>query len=422
MTDSSARSQRVIAFGVFEIDPSARELRKQGRRVRLQEQPLQVLEMLLARPGEIVTREELHRALWPGSITVDFDHGLNNAVARLRDVLGDHAASPQFIETLPRRGYRFVYPLAAPTVSPAAPAEPEALAPPSVSKRRRRFWLSGAALAVVLAGGAALVLPRAPERARAPEPATATAPSIAVLPFVNLSADPENDHFADGLTEELVSKLAEIRGLDVVARTSSHRFKGSQQSSTQIARALQVNHLLEGGVRRSGDRLRITAQLIDAREDKHLWSQTFDRAAGDIFQIQEEIAFAVAAALRVSLLDADETRIRRHGTRDPEAHRLYLIAQSHLLHRTRASDPEVAKRSLEAALARDPEFAEAHAGLARFYFIRAWSTLADAEQSARLGAAAAARAVALDPESSEARHANANFQFWRYRFRGDFAA
>jgi adenylate cyclase len=184
-----------------------------------------------------------------------------------------------------------------------------------------------------------------------------------VLPFISLSQDKDNEYFSDGLTEELVTKLAGIRGLKVLARTSSFRFKGKGESAAAIARALQVNHLLEGSVRRSGTHLRITAQLIDAGKDEHVWSQTYDREVGDIFQIQEEIAFAVAAALKVSLLEADQSRIRKHGTSDSEAYRLYLIAQSHLLSRARPTDLGVAKRALDEAIARDPNFAVAYAGL-----------------------------------------------------------
>jgi Tfp pilus assembly protein PilF len=173
-------------------------------------------------------------------------------------------------------------------------------------------------------------------------------------------------------------------------------------------------------VRRSANRMRITAQLIDARKDEHLWSQTFDRDIGDIFQVQQEIAFAVAAALKLSLLASDEFRMRKHGTSDPEAYRLYLIAQAHLLNRARGSNENSAKRALDAALARDPNFAAAHAGLAQYYFNRAWGALAETEESARLGTAEAERAVTLDPTSSDAAQARANFRFWHYRFGGDY--
>jgi TolB-like protein/DNA-binding winged helix-turn-helix (wHTH) protein len=406
-----AESRRIYRFDVFEVDTLAHELRRQGVSVRLQEQPYQILLLLLERAGQAVTREELRHKIWPSSVFVDFDHGLNNAIARLREALGDDAATPRFIGTIPRVGYRFV--------GAVAVDQPEA----SEAWNRSRWPAVAASVATAALLVTLLTLAlfdRRDEQAAVSE--AVAAPSIAVLPFVNMSSDPENEHFSDGLTEELVSKLAGIRGLRVVARTSAFRFKDKPESAAAIADALQVDHLIEGSVRRSEGHLRITAQLIDARTDEHIWSRTFDRDIGDIFQIQEEIALAVASALKVSLIESEELRIRTRGTNDPEAHRLYLIAQSHLLARTKTPDPNVAKLSLEAAIERDPKFAAAHAGLARYHFRRAWGSLVDTEESSRLGAAAAERAVALDPESSDAHLARANFEFWRYRFRGDYGA
>jgi TolB-like protein/DNA-binding winged helix-turn-helix (wHTH) protein len=424
----SIETLQILRFGVFEVDGRAHELRKQGLRIRLQDQPFQILRFLVEHAGDVVTRDELRQKLWPSSVYVDFDHGLNNAIARVRDALGDAAGTPRFIETLPRIGYRFICPVeraasAAHPINKAADIPiPPADAPPSwSSKRPRAFTFGIVALLVALALLVSLWL----TRQRADETRTASlpqAPSIAVLPFASLSSDKDNDYFSDGLTEELVTKLAGIRGLKVVARTSSFRFRGKEESVAAIARALQVNHLLEGSVRRSGTHLRITAQLIDAGKDEHVWSQTFDREAGDIFQIQEEIAFAVAAALKVSLLDPEQSRIRKHGTSDPEAYRLYLIAQAHLLSRAQPTDLGLAKRALDEAIVRDPNFAAAYAGLAHYYFQRAWGTLTDTEEGARRGRAAAERAVALDPASSEALEARANSQFWSYRFGGDYGA
>jgi TolB-like protein/DNA-binding winged helix-turn-helix (wHTH) protein len=430
----SLETSAVRRFDGFELDMAAHELRRQGTRIRLREQPFQILSLLLEHAGQVVTREELRRKVWPSSVYVDFDHGLNNAIARLRDALGDDRDSPRYIETLPRIGYRFVCQLDETTASPAqndgrsANGAHAVLAAPSPLTagsgwRRRPRPLIGAAL--VLLGAVAVLMIVWAKHWRSPPAPSGSAladPSLAVLPFANLSSDKENEYFADGLTEALVTKLAAIRGLKVVARTSSYRFKGRQESAGSIGQALNVNHLLEGSVSRAGAQLRITAQLIDARSDAHVWSQTFDRRAGDIFKIQDEIAFAVAAALKVSLLDADEFRIRSHGTSDPEAYRLYLIAQSHLLRRTRTPDPALAKRALEAALARDPKFVAAHAALSHYYFERAWSKLTDTEEGARLGIAAADRAVELDPNSSEALEARARFSFWRYRFGGDYEA
>jgi TolB-like protein/DNA-binding winged helix-turn-helix (wHTH) protein len=423
----SIDTSQILRFGVFEVDGRAHELRKQGLRIRLQDQPFQILRFLVEHAGEVVTRDQLRQKLWPSSVYVDFDHGLNNAIARLRDALGDAPGTPRFIETLPRIGYRFIYPVehapsaALPMGKAADIAIPSGDAPPWWNRRPRAviFGIIALLVALALLAGLWMARPRADGTRTASLP---QGPSIAVLPFANLSADKENEYFSDGLTEELVNKLAAIRGLKVVARTSSFRFKDKEESAAAIARALQVNHLLEGSVRRSGTHLRITAQLIDAAKDEHVWAQTFDREVGDIFQIQEEIAFAVAAALKVSLLDADELRIRKRGTSDPEAYRLYLIAQAHLLSRARPTDLGLAKRALDEAIVRDPNFAAAYAGLAHYYFQRSWGTLTDTEEGPRLGAAAAERAVALDPASSEALEARANSEFWSYRFGGDYGA
>ncbi len=230
------------------------------------------------------------------------------------------------------------------------------------------------------------------------EVSLAKQPSIAVLPFINMSSDEESEHFADGLSEEIAIKLAGIRGLTVIGRTSSFYFKGKRESLAVMAQTLKVNHLLEGSVRRSGTRLRITAQLIDAAEGSRLWSQTFDRNLTDIFKIQEDIALAVAMALQVNLLDTDEQRLRKRGTHDAEAYRLYVVANAHLTGVSVTQDAATAKQLFELAIARDPMFAAAYGGLARYHFERAWNTLADVDDGVRRGLAAAQRAVALDPE------------------------
>ncbi len=406
-----ANTERAVyRFGPYEVDVPAHELRRQGERIRLQDQPFQVLRALLERAGQVVTRDELRQRVWPSSVFVDFDHGLNNAIARLREALGDHAGSPSYIETVPRIGYRFL-----------ARVESGGPVPQAAASAPARGW---AAPAVGIAAGAllAIALLMAPDMREPAPDGPPTTPSIAVLPFLSLDQAPESEQFADGLTEELVSRLAGIRGLRVVARTSSLGYKGKSEPATAIAAALQVSHLLEGSVRQSNGRLRVTAQLVDGNSDRHLWSQTFDRDSQDIFEIQVEIARSVAEALEVTLLDADEERISRRGTDDPEAYRLFLIAQSHLLARTTRPDPAVAVRSLQAAIERDPGFAAAHAGLARYHFRRAFGSLVDTEDGARSGMTQARLAVELDPQSSDARMARANFEFWRHRFQGDYGA
>ena len=425
--NASPERSPCIRFGIFEADVRAHELRKDGMRVRLQVQPFQVLAFLLERAGDVVTRDELRRKLWPSSVYVDFDHGLNNAIARLREALGDEAATPRFIETLPRVGYRFIFPLEAPPAQTSAdiaavPGETPASQVQEASRpnRTRRMAIVAVLSMVVIAAGLlAGWLIRGGEQ---PASASAGEASIAVLPFVSMSSDRENEYFADGLTEELTQKLAGIRGLKVAGRTSSYAFKGRNEPSAVIAKTLGVNHLLEGSVRRSGTRLRITAQLIDARDGYHLWSQSFDRNVSDIFEIQENIALAVATALEIRLASADAMRLRHRGTQDPEAYRLYTIARAHLQGLTVKRDLEYARQLFEQALARDPRFAAAHAGIAQYHLKRSFPTFLDPERDGQLGLAAAERAVALDPESSDALEARASFRYWQYRSRDDFAA
>jgi len=425
---SSDRSQ-VIRFGVFEVERRSRELRKQGVRLRLQDQPFQVLAFLLERAGEPVTREELHQKLWPSSVYVDFDHGLNNAIARVREVLGDSATKPRFIETLPRLGYRFIYPvenaLASSGVTTDESAERVAARPAAdslaVSRWSRPLLIATASvtLGIVVLGlffglWIAQRPPLGDARATPPLPKE---PSVAVLPFANLSSDPENDYVAKGLSEELINALAGISDLKVVGRTSSFAFKDTQESAAVIAQQLNVNHLLEGSVRGSEQRLRITAQLIDAASGYHLWSEVFDRDVADILQIQEEIARSVASALEVELLAADHQRLSKRLTSDPEAYRLYLIARAQISWVFGRPDWAVVRRSYEEAIERDPEFAAAHAGLAHFFF-----NFGSSDEEIRLGRAAAERAVALDPGLSEALGARANWEVYTYLVEGDYEA
>ncbi len=270
-------SRRVVRFGDFQVDLRAGELRKHGVRVRLQEQPFKVLAMLLAKPGEVVTREELRQALWPADTFVDFDHGLNSAINRLREALADSAETPRFVETAARRGYRLI--AAVEEVSPATAHEdrmfPELLsgtptvAAPLATFRRRTLWLVGLASAALLAvvlganpGGwqQRLFSKHGPTRIQ----------SLAVLPLLNLSGDAQQEYFADGITDALITDLAQISALRVISRTSAMHYKGTKKTLPEIARELHVDAVVEGTVARSGERVRITAQLIDAPTDRHL--------------------------------------------------------------------------------------------------------------------------------------------------------
>src|SRR5713226_7617908 len=300
--------RRRLGFGLFEADLSARELYKRGLPVPLQDQPFQILTILLERPGEVVTREDLRQKLWPGDTFVDFDHGLNNAINRLREALVDSAESPRYIETLPRRGYRFVAPVesrsaeargptavsipALPAAEAPAPADKsrigETAAEPAGRHRKAKLWAGALAFAALL--GLILGLNLGGLRQRlfprsSPEPIR----SIAVLPFDNLTGDPGQEYFVDGMTDALITDLAQIATLRVISRASTLQYRGSRKPLPQIARELHVDAVVEGAVVRSGDRVRIDAQLIEAASDRHLWARSYDRQLRDVVALQGEV-------------------------------------------------------------------------------------------------------------------------------------
>ncbi len=344
-----------IRFGIFEVDLEAGELRKRGLRIKLREQPLQVLALLLEKPGQVVTREVLRNKLWPGGTFVDFEHGLNKAINRLREALGDEAGSPRFIETLPRRGYRFIAAIENPRVS--RPAEP------------------------------------------------GRQPSIAVLPFSNLSADRENEYFGDGLAEEIIGALGHLPRLKVTARTSAFGFRGKEQDIRRIAEMLGVSNILEGTVRREGGRIRVTAQLINAEDGCHLWSDRFDREITDVFAIQDEIARSIAVALEVKL-GAGPTLLRRHTPKLP-AWEEFLKGRYYASKFTQQSTVR-ARQCFEEAIALDPDFAMAWNHLSRVFMLLTGLGLLDAREAMPLARSAAHKALEIDTSLREAQAALGN--------------
>jgi TolB-like protein len=254
----------LIRFGNFGLDTHAGELWAGNEKVHLQEQPLQILMMLLERAGDVVTREEMHRILWPGRSFGDLEDSLNHAVRRLREALGDPAEHPRFIETLPGRGYRFM-------------ARVEALTPgPSTLGGR---W-------------SAVPFPRIE--------------SIAVLPLENLSRDPEQEYFADGMTDALITYLSKISALRLISRTTVMRYKGTKKPLPQIAKELNVDAVVQGTVMRSGNRVRISAQLIQANPERHLWVESYERELGDILSLQAEVTQAIAREIRRTLTPTEQ--------------------------------------------------------------------------------------------------------------------
>src|SRR5687767_10040906 len=344
---------RLLRFGVFELDRRSGELRKDGARVRLQEQPLKILDALLADPGQPVTRESLRQRLWPDDTFVDFDNGLNRAINRLRTALGDEADNPRFIETLERRGYRFIAPVAAVDVptSTAAPATPERTAGTEPS-RRRPAWVAGAVAAAVLV---VLLIAFVPALRRGADSSDhAPIRSLAVLPLANLTGDPGQDYFSDGMTDALITNLASLPALRVISRQSVMRYKGSAKPLPEIARELGVEGVVQGSVVRSGGRVRISAQLVHALTDRHLWAHSYERRLEDVLALQGELARAIAEAVHITAGTKDGRRLGVQRAVKPDAYDAYLLGRHQWNQRTRT--PQSLDRALayfQAAIAAD---------------------------------------------------------------------
>src|SRR5271163_4698864 len=323
---AAAPASRVLRFDNFELDIRAGELRKTGVKLRLQGQPIQVLAALLNNAGELVTLEQLRAQVWTADTFVDFDHSLHNAIARIREVLGDSAETPRYIETLPRRGYRYIGPVADfPTLRAAAetghrPSQPLTLV--TVPKRKRLPILVLAALVLGALFSLGLVAATTWRYLHA-KAAALPIQSIAVLPLDNLSGDPSEEFFADGMTDQLITDLAKVGSLRVISRTSVMRYKGARKALPAIARELNVDAIVEGSVIRSGPRVRVTAQLIRASTDQHLWAETYDRDLGDILMLQGEVADAIAQQVRAQLT-ANQSQLRSAHVVNPAAYDDYL--------------------------------------------------------------------------------------------------
>lgn len=381
------------------------ELRKAGMRQKLAGQPFQVLQALLERPGEIITREELRQRLWPDNIFVDYELALKKAVNRLREVLGDSADSPHFIETIPRRGYRFIGTIAAPPSVPSdfaerpivgavETAEAHVGGPKSETRKSRKIVGS-----VVLAGIATVLLWANADRLRTrifAKSRSVEIHSIAVLPLQNLSTDPREEYFSEGITEALTTDLAQISALRVISRTSSEHFKGSRETLPEIARQLNVEAVVEGSVTRSENRVRITAQLIEAQSDRHLWAKTYDRDFQDILRLQDEVARDIAAEIRISVTPQEQARLTLEQKTNPSAYEAYLRGR-YLWSQRNAESIDKAASYFQQAAREDPAFALAYSGLSDCYWV-GWGAKIDLPLADRY----ATKAVALQPELAEA--------------------
>ena len=419
---SPSEDRRIIRFGAFELDVQSGALRKQGLKTRLPPQSFQVLQRLLERPREVVTREELRQELWPADTFVDFEMGVSSAVKKLREALGDSAENPRFVETLPRRGYRFIAPVdepvaegpAEPAVVGAVPPEAGGQAAVATGDQRRLRWTRGGAVAVAamvvvaLAAGAWTW-----RRGRAAPPPIH---SLAVLPFENLTGIPEQDYFADGVTETLTTNLAQIRALRVISRTSAMQYRHATKSLPEIARELNVEAVVEGAVGRSGDRVRVTAQLIDARTDRHVWAKSYDRELRDVLALQSEVARAIAQAVQVEVGPDERLRLSRTVSVHPEAYESYLKGRYYWGLRGRENLLKAAAY-FQQATTEDPAYAPAYSGLSDTH--RMFDEDAPRESMPK-AEAAARKALALDDTLAEA-HASLAGVLYRYHWQWDAA-
>ncbi|HJS98546.1 MAG TPA: tetratricopeptide repeat protein [Terriglobales bacterium] len=344
-------------------------------RLRLSGQPFQVLAVLVERAGEVITREELHAKLWASDTFVDFDHGLNNAVARIREVLDDSPDAPRFVETIPRRGYRFIAPVSNVPSATATPSgqlnvtvtDSGALVPSPRSPQRRlrfahlRVLLGGAAVLSVFVVAAVLLF-----RTSIAKPAHQLAiKSLAVLPLKNLSGDAGQEYLADAMTEAIIGRLSGIHNLRVISRTSVMRFKNTQLSVPDIGGTLRVEAVVEGSVLREGSRIRVYAQLIRADTDEHFWSETYDRKMGDVLALQSDIARSIAEKVEVTITGQEQSRLVAARYVSPEVYESYLKGE--FAKGNSQADIEKTIGYFEQAISQDPTFAPAYVGLAKAY-------------------------------------------------------
>jgi len=414
----------VHRFAAFEINLHSGQLRKSGMRLRLSGQPFQVLAVLVERPGELVTREELRSKLWLADTFVDFDHGLNNAVARIREVLDDSSDAPRYVETIPRRGYRFIAPLtdsrptavpASAKLGPASEITRRQASAPSVlptEKRliRRRVLLGGVAVLALFT--IILALYRSSAAKRTTHPAIN---SLAVLPLKNLSGDPGQEYLADGMTEALIGYLSRIHDLRVISRTSAMHFKDSSLAVPEIARTLRVDAIVEGSVIREGSRIRVHAQLIRAATDERFWSETYDRELREVLALQSDVAQSIARKVEVTVTGKEHERLTAARPVSPEVYESYL--KGRFAKGNNRAEIEESIAYFEEAIRKDRTFAPAYVGLADAYDSLGLVFIGVPPGEVRPKVIGAARkALELDPELAEAhvRLADVYQKTWRW--------
>ncbi len=431
-----ATDRKVVRFGLFEVDLQHRILTKGGLRIRLQTQPFEVLGLLLERPGELVTREELQQRLWPADTYVAFDDGLNTAIKKLRAALCDTSDNPRFIETIPRRGYRFIAPLSNDSldssqqngahdatvpiaaVAANAPELPRNSSPQLSTPASRRSgdmvrWTMLAGLGLIIG----LVALRVGSWRKPAVLPTEESSAIAVLPLQSMSADSAQEYLADGMTDEIITDLAKLAGPKVISRTSAMQYKRTNKSVPQIARELNVGAVVEGSVESSNGRIRVRVQLIRASNDQHIWAEAYDRELRDVLHLEADVAQDIAREIQFHLTPQQQHNLASLGTTNPEAFQNYLQGREYWAMRTDESLHK-AIDYYSRAIQQDPRDARSYAGLAQCYIVLPMITevrfLAENDSKAR---AAAEKAIALDDSLAEAHLAIAEvelYQNWNF--------
>jgi TolB-like protein/DNA-binding winged helix-turn-helix (wHTH) protein/Tfp pilus assembly protein PilF len=402
------RQHQPLRFDDFEVDRRTSELHKAGVKLKLSGQPLQLLIILLERPGEMVTREELQKRLWPDTF-VDLDHNLNTAVNKIREVLGDSAEHPRYVETLPRRGYRFI----APVKGGVATQQPRK----GWWGSRFRLWLILGSVCVLLSGAIAWFASRrnTSQRYVAFEPHIN---SVAVLPLTDLAAGSGEDYFADGMTEELITELGRLSSIRIISRTSIMQFKKSVHSLPEIGRQLNVDALVEGTVRRSGDHVRITVRLVSTTPEHLIWQKAYEGDLHDVLMLQSDVAHDIADNIQTKLARQQVPGAVAYKRLDPETHEDYLRGRYFLAKRT-AESMNTAVDYFHRAVQRDPQYAQAYVGLALAYQLLGSYQVLPPDKSYPLALKFANKALELDDSLSEAYSERANSEC-NYEF--DWAA
>ena len=403
VTAQSQPKPLVLRFSAFEVNLASRELLKSGTRLKIQKQPFEILCMLLERPGQVVSREELRDRLWPENTFVEYEDSLNTAVRKLRAALLDSSDQPRYIETIARQGYRFIAPVQAISIMPGDRAERDATvangtgelaAEVNTQSRNRVLILLAIAVSLVATAAGWAIW----SRSRTVQPPLART-MLAVLPFQNLTGDAGQEYFSDGLTEEMITQLGNIdpQRLGVIARTSVMHYKNVQTPLDQIGRELGVHYVLEGSVRRDADHVRITAQLIQVKDQSHLWAKEYDRELKNLLAVQGEIAQEVADEIQLALGNhKPETTARTPiSPENYDAYDLYLKGQYFFNKRTVAGFQE-AVEYFQQATAKDPNLARAYAGIADSYALMAGYSMRPQTEFISKARAAALKSLVID--------------------------